>query len=270
MNVIEQCLIGKHTPEDCEDGIVLTPHFAAVIDGSTSKSPSRVRPDMRNGRYAMLLVADFIRRMPADASLADCCLSLTAQLRAHYPESPGGPEAIPPHERLCASAVIFSRVHREVWMVGDCQCMVADRFFDNPKPGEAALAARRAACFHQCYYDEDHMLDGMNIVHDYARDMILPDLIRSMQQQNVAYAVIDGTPIHMPGVRTIPVPEPPTEVVLASDGYPQLCPTLAESEAALRRQLDDDPFCIRTFKATKGRMVGNQSFDDRAYLRLGV
>lgn len=74
----------------------------------------------------------------------------------------------------------------------------------------------------------------------------------------------------MPGVRTIPVPEPPTEVVLASDGYPQLCPTLAESEAALRRQLDDDPFCIRTFKATKGRMVGNQSFDDRAYLRLGV
>lgn len=39
MTITEQFICGKHTAADCEDGIVITPHFAAVIDGSTSKTP---------------------------------------------------------------------------------------------------------------------------------------------------------------------------------------------------------------------------------------
>lgn len=41
MTITEQFICGKHTATDCEDGIVITPHFAAVIDGSTSKTPLR-------------------------------------------------------------------------------------------------------------------------------------------------------------------------------------------------------------------------------------
>ena len=58
--------------------------------------------------------------------------------------------------------------------------------------------------------------------------------------------------------------------VLASDGYPFLHPTLKESEAALARQLADDPQNISSFVATKGLVEGNNSFDDRAYIRLTV
>ena len=36
MTITEQFICGKHTADDCEDGIVVSNDFAAVIDGSTS------------------------------------------------------------------------------------------------------------------------------------------------------------------------------------------------------------------------------------------
>ena len=62
MQIIEQLIIGKHSQETCEDGIASSNDFIAVIDGSTSKSPVQILPDMHNGRYAMLLVADLIQK----------------------------------------------------------------------------------------------------------------------------------------------------------------------------------------------------------------
>ena len=58
--------------------------------------------------------------------------------------------------------------------------------------------------------------------------------------------------------------------MLATDGYPFLCPTLAESEARLQQQRENDPLNIGDFKATKGFMKGNNSFDDRTYIRFQV
>ena len=101
-----------------------------------------------------------------------------------------------------------------------------------------------------------------------ARHAIEPQLIKAMLEgQNRQYAVIDGTPIYMPGTRTVPVSH---SVVLASDGYPTLHPTLNDSEAALAQQLANDPQNISTFIATKGLVEGNSSFDDRAYISLTV
>ena len=88
-----------------------------------------------------------------------------------------------------------------------------------------------------------------------------------LQGQNRHYAVIDGTPIYMGGTRLIRACR---EVVLASDGYPFLLPTLRDSEEALARQLKDDPQNLSFFLATKGIVEGNLSFDDRAYVRLYV
>ena len=39
MKVIESKIEGKKSPESCEDGLVVTADFIAVIDGSTSKTP---------------------------------------------------------------------------------------------------------------------------------------------------------------------------------------------------------------------------------------
>ena len=59
-------------------------------------------------------------------------------------------------------------------------------------------------------------------------------------------------------------------MVLASDGYPCLCDTLAESERLLSDLLHSDPLCIGTHCATKGWMEGSFSFDDRSYISFTV
>ena len=59
-----------------------------------------------------------------------------------------------------------------------------------------------------------------------------------------------------------------SEVVLASDGYPKLFGTLEESEHYLQKVLAEDPLCISLNKQTKGLMVGNNSYDDRTFVRF--
>ena len=95
----------------------------------------------------------------------------------------------------------------------------------------------------------------------------MPVLATSCRYQNATFSVIDGFPIPTDKVRVIDVSNA-TEIVLATDGYPFLHPTLSESEEALARLLSEDPLCISQFKATKGLMRGNQSFDDRTYIRF--
>lgn len=267
MNIIEQHLVGKHDSTDCEDGIVITPDFVAVIDGSTSKTTHRLHPFMKNGRYCMMAICDFIRCMSASLSLKQFCEQVTAYIHDLYPTD-DTPMRTTPQERLCASAVVYSVQRHEIWMVGDCQCMVNGHAFHNDKPSESMLAHQRASAFKTALESHPDMVCEGRIVHDYARDTILEPLIKSMVGENHTYAAIDGFPIFMSGVKTIPVIDSRADIVLASDGYPFLCPSLCESETALLQQLAEDPFCIRSFVATKGVMVGNRSFDDRAYVRF--
>jgi glycerophosphoryl diester phosphodiesterase len=69
-------------------------------------------------------------------------------------------------------------------------------------------------------------------------------------------------------VLIIPLDFRPWEIVLASDGYPVLCPTLQESEEQLKKQREEDPLNIGRFQATKAFHPDFNSFDDRSYIRL--
>ena len=107
--------------------------------------------------------------------------------------------------------------------------------------------------------------------NDIARPVIIPRMLETMQQQNVTYSVLDGFPVDRQHVRIITLDFQPWEIVLATDGYPFLCHTLAESEDRLRRQREEDPLNIGTaFQATKAFHPDFNSFDDRAYIRFQV
>lgn len=267
MQIIEQTVIAKRQDRKSEDGIVVTDDYIAVIDGSTSKSTKRYSRSDSNGRYAMKLVAQYVSNMPANTSCHQFCVGVTHRFAdAMCHRWLGGRHPLPdPVDRLAASAVVYSRLRREIWMVGDCQCLIDNTLFENPKPYEAELARRRADIISHSANPQQFLVD------DTARQQILPDMMRIMrQQQNVDYAVIDGAHIPEQHVRVLPLDFQPHEIVLATDGYPFLCSTLDESEAALARQLADDPLNIGAFQATKACMKGNLSFDDRAYIRFKV
>ena len=224
---------------------------------------------MTNGHYAMLLIADFIRQMPPDITLDLFCEGVTAAIRREYQRHHLDLAQLQEHaeQRTTASAVIFSRYYREVWMVGDCQCMLNGVLYENNKPAEAVNAKKRSRVIKQALASGAKIEDFQS--DDKGRKAILGDIISSMEKQNIDYAVIDGTPIAQDKIRTIMLTtNEPHEIVLATDGYPVLRPTCNESESMLQQQLHDDPLCIGTFQATKGLMAGNCSFDDRAYLRF--
>ena len=279
MKIIESSIIGKKSPEACEDGMVVTDDFIAVIDGSTSKTPKHLNPDMKNGRYSMMLISEYIREeLKADASVDDFCQGVTAYIYNQVYEKLGVEERLKEHpeERLTASAILYSRTRNEVWMVGDCQAIIAGKLYENGKPYEQEIARKRVELIEQ----------GLSPAE--ARKQIEPLLIEAMLSgQNQTYTVIDGFPIYREGVKVValkmkpvsssietyfqeqvkPVSSP-NEVVLASDGYPFLKPTLAASEAALAEQIANDPQNIHSFIATNGIVEGNKSFDDRTYIRF--
>lgn len=288
MKIIESCIIGKKSQEACEDGMVVTDDFIAVIDGSTSKTPKHLNPDMKNGRYAMMLISEYIREeLKADASVDDFCQGVTAYIYNKVYEKLGVEERLKEHpeERLTASAILYSRTRNEVWMVGDCQAIIAGKLYENGKPYEEKIARKRVELIEQ----------GLSPAE--ARKQIEPLLIKAMLSgQNQTYTVIDGFPIYREGVKIVSVsdscsvqdsvpasdsvpcsdsvsasdiiPSSSSEIVLASDGYPFLKPTLAASEAALAEQIANDPQNIHSFIATKGIVEGNKSFDDRTYIRF--
>lgn len=290
MKVIESSIIGKKSPEACEDGMVVTDDFIAVIDGSTSKTPKHLNPDMKNGRYAMMLISEYIReKLKADASVDDFCQGVTAYIYNKVYEKLGVEERLKEHpeERLTASAILYSRTRNEVWMVGDCQAIIDGKLYENGKPYEQEIARKRVELIEQ----------GLSPAE--ARKQIEPLLVEAMLSgQNQTYTVIDGFPIYREGVKVVSVSDScsvqdsvpasdsvpcsdsvsasgtflvsSSEIVLASDGYPFLKPTLAESEAALAEQIANDPQNIHSFIATKGIVEGNKSFDDRTYIRFSV
>lgn len=267
MTIIEQTVRGKRSQETCEDAIVVTDNYVAVIDGSTSKSVTRFHPDMSNGQYCATLVSQYIRSMPADLTAGRFAMLVTAFLRFVYQEQQADMQLLTdiPTERMAASAAIYSRHRREVWLVGDCQCLVDGCHHDNPKPYEAALADIRSGFLRLQLLQGTTQADIQR--HDTGRDLIVPMLIESCKAQNKTFTVIDGFPMPVAGIKVVPATNA-REIVLASDGYPTLLPTLAESEQALAALLADDPLCIGNFRATKGLMQGNASFDDRAYVRF--
>ena len=278
MEIIEQNLVAKNPKMKSEDGIVVTNDFIAVIDGSTSKSQYRHSLFRSNGRYAMQLVSRYIRRMPKNTTCEAFLRGVTAYIRKHYKKSMLPRLAEHPEDRLTCSVVVFSRLCREIWMVGDCQSMVlpltsdllpltSHLYYDNPKPYEAELAAMRAE------EAKRQLSDGKTIDdlcrNDTARPVIIPRMIETMRNQNVTYSVVDGFPIPRQHVLVIPLDFSPHEIVLASDGYPFLYPSLDESEAALQHQRQHDPLNIGpNFQATKAFHPDNNSFDDRTYVRF--
>ena len=279
MEIIEQTLIPKSRTKKSEDGIVVSADFIAVIDGSTSKSQYRHSFFSSNGRYVMKLVSSYIRHMPKNTTCDAFLRGVTAYVRKHYKKSMLQRLAEHPEDRLTCSVVVFSRLCREIWMIGDCQCLVSQlnshftiqdsQYFDNPKPYEAELAAMRAKEVERLI-NEGHTVDEL-CRNDIARPVIIPRMIETMRNQNITYSVVDGFPIDRRHIRTITLDFQPYEIVLASDGYPFLHPTLEESEAALQHQRQCDPLNVGPhFQATKAFHPDFNSFDDRTYIRFKI
>ena len=272
---VEECFLkGKKNPQTNEDGMIVTPYFAAVIDGATAKSTFTYE-GKKTGRLAMELALEAIRNFPKDIDAADAIRRITERIYDFYVQHNLLDELkAEPGKRFTANGVIYSYARNEVWQVGDCQCIIDNLYLSNEKEIDAIMADVRAVV------NEVALLGGATMKdlesHDPGREFIYPFLQKQallqncpIQGQPFSFSVFDGFPVQMEQVKVFPVGDA-KEVVLASDGYPHLYSTLYASECYLADILEKDPLCIRLYKSTKGIQEGNCSFDDRAYLKIRI
>lgn len=283
MRIIERYCRGKRNDQSLnEDGMLVTDDFAAVVDGVTSKSVRHLwRPS--GGVVAKDLMLGVIGGMPADASMRQMQRAVDECFQARYRSHEAGIRvfADEPVERLQVNAVVYSARRHEAWLFGDCQIMVNGVQTPTTKDVDVLLGDLRA--FTVLALRE--MQDGTPDVpisgsfgapasdaapKDPSRAMILPFLRLQSQFANkrgpFGYFVFDGFTDMTYPIRTVPV-SPGDEVVLASDGYPLLRPTLDESERELQRLRSEDPDLIDRYRSTKG-FQGRATFDDLTYLRF--
>ena len=273
MGLIEQFLSAKNGHnETCEDAIYIGPSFAAIIDGATSKTDRRWN-GKTGGRIAAETLKEAFDHIPADATARQTVDLLTAAIQKVYRQY-DLLETIKRNavQRITASFVALSIQRKEVWFVGDCQCLLNQELIRNTKDIDEITANARAL-FLATEIAQGKTLEELR-QHDTGREFILPLIERQMIFQNNPSAgsywcsVIDGFHVPDEGIRILSLPESTETVVLASDGYPYLKDTLMASEQALQELLQDDPMLFRHYKTTKSVQQDNPSFDDRAYLKI--
>ena len=81
-----------------------------------------------------------IGTLPEDATMESAARCFTQVLRNDMPEAALTCAALRP----TCSAVVYSRMRREVWLFGDCQCRFEGKTYDNPKHVDEILT--RARC----------------------------------------------------------------------------------------------------------------------------
>lgn len=268
MKLIEHFLCGKeNNPDTCEDGIVVTPNLIAVIDGVTAKG-QKLWEEQKSGCFAKNVLCEYLKQ---DGVAELPVEKLMRNLDRMLWEKGAGASDLQPEEYPRASVIIYNDIHKEIWSYGDCQCRTNDTVYTHSKKIDELNSDIRA------YYLEHALLQGMSMseleMTDPGRAAIQDLLLMQFAFENIdgefGYSVLNGMGINEGLIRKYSVKNGDT-IVLASDGYPEVCATLEESEKVLEAILKDDPMCFRRYKTTKGLKYGNVSYDDRAYCRVEV
>ena len=212
--------------EDCEDALYIGPHYVAVIDGATSKTQRRW-DGQTGGRIAAHTITSAFDQIPYDATSRQAIDILTTALKNLYDHYDVFQTVqANPVQRAIASLVVVSLWRKEVWFVGDCQCLLNQAHFSNKKTIDEIASHARSA------FLEAEICTGKTVEkllrEDTGRAFILPLLERQMVFQNNPsagtywFSVLDGFFVPDEGICVHELPADIDALVLASDGYPSL------------------------------------------------
>ncbi|NCC63687.1 MAG: hypothetical protein EOM15_03390 [Spirochaetia bacterium] len=276
MEILEQLIVSKRDRQKlCEDGLFINEHFAAVIDGCTSKNPIKGLKQS-SGVIAKECLLDALSSLDGCATMEQAFLAMNDSIVRWYEKMGLKDEAQRDTSlRPSAYAAVVSAKRREVWVLGDCQALFEGVLVTKHKAIDTLMEdVRRLLIEHALLGGKtyDQLLKDPAFIQDRLDVMMrLQSAFQNTKEAyHFGYAVLDGFFFDTREVQVARLPEGPVEVVLASDGYPVLFATLEESEAYLHQVLSEDPLMVFKHGATKPLLKGNVSFDDRSFLRILV
>lgn len=264
----EQFIMGKTGSESCGDAIYGGEDFIAVIDGAMPKGD--ILWDGLDGDvFVAALLKKEMANLPPEIEAEQALEKLNNAIISCYQSR--NIADVSDENTLQASIVIYSHARQEIWSYGDCKIMINGALRSTTKPIDELLAKVRS------FYLQTEIMLGKTheelMVHDSGREFILPLLKRQSMlinsQEPYGYPVLNGSPLCRNHLRILRL-KAGDHIVLASDGYPEIYPTLSKSEARLNEIIQSDPLCMWNHIDTKGVKKGNVSYDDRCYISFFV
>lgn len=262
--VLEQFCEGKGQPEACEDRLVITPHFVAVIDGATSSAP--LASGKAGGIVAAEAIADVIPHLPADCEAATFVRLATQAVHTatgHWPDET--------KNRPCAAVVVYSAARQEVWRVCDGhfmldgQAYLGDKMIDIiPYTYRSAMIRGRLKLGISTLEEELELARTTKPIKPYTD---LQAAYENDTQDRLGYGVINGLPVPEKFIE-IHSTKGVAEIVLCSDGFFFPAPTLAEGLAELARLKAEDPLLCLQVNGSRPFPMNGRFFDDTTYVRF--
>ncbi len=268
MKIIEKFVMGKKGDANlCEDLIFCNDKFVAVIDGASSKS-NPYYPKKKSGRLAAEAVYKALETMPENTCARDCIMRLNLSVRAEYGDFLQQ-AVLDESIQMFANLIMYSNCFREIWSFGDCQCLINKKKISFEKKIDIINAQIRAQYIRRLIDDgyTEKELKENDISSEYIEQYLQEGLKHANSKSELGYDVLNGMDIICDNVRVVATGGR-SEIVLASDGYPELFDTLEKSEGYLAEVLAEDCLMYKKHKSVKGVQKGDLSFDDRAYIRF--
>ena len=269
--VVEQFVETKLDGRVCEDMIVVVAgRYAAVIDGASDETGARFA-GLSGGRFAAEVIAATIKDAQPFADVRAFADSLASALSAAVADEIGelGDDVRWP----VAAVVCASAEHQQVWRLGDGNVAVDEVVHMGDKRIDEAAYSFRAAV-NAALIEKGSPL--AEIIETDPGSQAARPLFDS--QQHLAnkvgpwgFGCVDGQIVPDEYLEVFPIPSGTNQVVITSDGFPVVGPSLRESERALSELVQRDPAAVGDlWSIGKSCKPGSNAPDDRAYLRLRV
>jgi hypothetical protein len=285
-SIVESFSVSKNGELDGGgDRLILGCRFRGVVDAATEKFGRTwvIAGQEMSGERAMATVLGQYLTESAEP-LWDILKAVQRELQAAAVTS--GIDLSQPGASPLASLVVFDSYTRSLYNLGDCSygLLSPDGFRSvyNERRVDHLAANRRAEVLAEHLGREGGVVAGdpgrAAIVESLKEACLLAnanplqfsshDTLYGVPKSDLVYSVFDA--ISIPTISLPAIPQGTAGLVLSSDGYPRIFPTLHESEAYLERSLAVDPLRMKEHPSTKGVAPGAVSYDDRTYLRLSI
>lgn len=271
LSIIEQSIISKRSDgKECEDGLFISNDFLAVVDGVTPKGKWKW-DGHTSGYFAKEAVMKGLKELEPEASAHQAIEHINKCIHNSYTQDRLEKAKLDGKEQLQACVIIYSVAKQQIWSFGDCQCIINCQIHTHEKQFDVIVSKMRSLYLELeklCGKTEEELAK-----HDTGREFIMPVLEKEnmLANSDTAYGFdnLNGFELCFDRMKVYDINEG-DQIVLASDGYPSLQPTLKSSERLLKEVLQNDPLCYKTYLSTKGYKPENVSFDDRTYIRFTI
>ncbi|WP_033159708.1 hypothetical protein [Mycoplasmoides alvi] len=268
--IIEKLIVGKNSQDSCEDGYFISKKIIAVVDGGSPKGKLKWLNNKTSGWFAKELILKAFETVNPKWSnkkiISHINLALSNQYKNKEKFFYENPE-----EQLQAGIVFYNDLRKEIVSYGDCPILINKKLYDHSKFIDLLSTGLRSFYLRLNNLRENNkkIKNQEKIVQNIILDFLKKQSFFSNLDRPFGFPVINGLKLNhkLTIVHKVKIDD---EIVLASDGYIKLKPTLKQSENYLQKYLKFDPECYKIFMSTKGIKKGNKSFDDRTYIRFKI